>query len=162
MSENSKYAISDYYAKMSEEIIRVKHPEILACGISVGFISCNKAKTINKIKIVLGECRKVQDLERLFCPFDFLIIIYEPNVEGLTEKQIEILLHHELSHIGIDEEGEYEQRMVTTGIDDGAKCIIPEGIAEGEEIVVGERAMFPGADKKDSKSFFGPPQEKKR
>ena len=56
----------------------------------------------------------------------------------------------------------YEQRMVTTGIDDGAKCIIPEGIAEGEEIVVGERAMFPGADKKDSKSFFGPPQEKKR
>lgn len=106
MSENSKYAISDYYAKMSEEIIRVKHPEILACGVSVGFISCNKAKTINKIKIVLGECRKVQDLERLFCPFDFLIIIYEPNCEGLTEKQMEILLHHELSHIGIDEEGE--------------------------------------------------------
>ena len=55
----------------------------------------------------------------------------------------------------------YEQRMVTTGIDDGAKCIIPEGVKEGEEIVVGERQITPG-DKKQGKSFFGPPQEKKR
>ena len=55
----------------------------------------------------------------------------------------------------------YEQRMVTTGIDDGAKCIIPEGVTKGEEIVVGERQITPG-DAKKSKSFFGPPQEKKR
>lgn len=55
----------------------------------------------------------------------------------------------------------YEQRMVTTGIDDGAKCIIPEGVAEGEEIVVGERQFTPG-NAKQGKSFFGPPQEKKR
>jgi HlyD family secretion protein len=55
----------------------------------------------------------------------------------------------------------YEQRMVSTGIDDGAKCIIPEGVAEGEEIVVGERQLTPG-NAKQGKSFFGPPQEKKR
>ena len=55
----------------------------------------------------------------------------------------------------------YDQRMVSTGIDDGAKCIIPEGVAEGEEIVVGERQLTPG-DAKKGKSFFGPPQEKKR
>lgn len=55
----------------------------------------------------------------------------------------------------------YEQRMVTTGIDDGAKCIIPEGVTAGEEIVVGERQLTPG-NAKQGKSFFGPPQEKKR
>jgi len=60
----------------------------------------------------------------------------------------------------------YTQRMVRKGTDDGAKCIIPEGIKEGEEIVVGERQiMGPPAGNRDenSKSFMpGPPQEKKR
>ena len=57
----------------------------------------------------------------------------------------------------------YEQRMVTTGIDDGAKCIIPNGIEEGEEVVVGERMMFPGAGKDEKKGFrMGPPEERKR
>ena len=55
----------------------------------------------------------------------------------------------------------YEQRMVSTGIDDGAKCIIPDGVTAGEEIVVGERQLTPG-NAKQGKSFFGPPQEKKR
>lgn len=57
----------------------------------------------------------------------------------------------------------YEQRMVTTGIDDGAKCIIPNGIEQGEEVVVGERMMFPGAGKDEKKGFrMGPPEERKR
>ena len=105
MSED-KYMISDLYNLMSEDIIREKRPDILALGISVGFISSTKAKTIGKTKLVLGECRKVTDLQKLFCPHDFLIIIYEPNCEGLTEEQMKILLWHELKHIGVDEEGE--------------------------------------------------------
>ncbi|MBR0077661.1 MAG: efflux RND transporter periplasmic adaptor subunit [Bacteroidales bacterium] len=57
----------------------------------------------------------------------------------------------------------YEQRMVTTGIDDGAKCIIPNGIEKGEEVVVGERMMFPGAVNDEKKGFrMGPPEERKR
>ena len=57
----------------------------------------------------------------------------------------------------------YEQRMVTTGIDDGAKCIIPNGIEKGEEVVVGERMMFPGAGNDEKKGFkMGPPEERKR
>ena len=56
----------------------------------------------------------------------------------------------------------YEQRMVTTGIDDGAKCIIPNGIEKGEEVVVGERMMFPGAGKDEKKGFrMGPPEDRK-
>lgn len=57
----------------------------------------------------------------------------------------------------------YEQRMVTTGIDDGAKCIIPNGIEQGEEVVVGERMMSPGAGKDEKKGFrMGPPERKSR
>lgn len=103
--EQANYYLADEYAEMSEEIIREKRPDILACGISVGFIASTIKKRVGKTKIVLGECRKVQELHSLFCPYDFLIIIYEPNCEGLTEDQIKILLWHELNHIGIDDEG---------------------------------------------------------
>lgn len=106
MSEDIEYTLSEYYATMSEEIIRRRRPDILACGVSVGFISSTKKKMIGKTKAVLGECKKVSDLYKLFCPYDFLIIIYEPNCEGLREDQIKILLWHELCHVGIDEDGE--------------------------------------------------------
>lgn len=107
MSKNDEqYSISKIYALMSEDIIREKRPDILACGISVGFISCEKAKMQNKVKKVLGECKKMTPLEKLFCPFDFLIIIYEPNCEGLNGDQMRTLLWHELNHVGIDEDGE--------------------------------------------------------
>lgn len=107
MSKNEdQYTISKIYSTWSEDIIREKRPDILACGISVGFISCEKEKMKGKTKAVLGECRKVQPLEKLFCPYDFLIIIYEPNCEGLDRDQMETLLWHELNHIGIDEDGE--------------------------------------------------------
>lgn len=57
----------------------------------------------------------------------------------------------------------YEQRMVTTGIDDGAKSIVPDGVAVGEEIVTGERTMSPGAGKYEKKGFrMGPPERKTR
>ena len=65
--------------------------------------------------------------------------------------------------IWVKKDNAYEQRMVTTGIDDGAKCIIPNGIEKGDEVVVGERMMFPGAGKDEKKGFrMGPPERKSR
>lgn len=32
----------------------------------------------------------------------FFIVVYEPNVVGFSEKQLETLLRHELHHVGID------------------------------------------------------------
>ena len=34
-----------------------------------------------------------------------MIVIYEPNCFDFTRKQIEILIEHELHHIGIDDDG---------------------------------------------------------
>ncbi len=36
---------------------------------------------------------------------DFFIVVYEPNIEYFTDRQIEILLRHELHHVGIDFDG---------------------------------------------------------
>ena len=99
---DDSYSISDIYEEWAEQIIKEKRPDILDAGISVGFISSNKEKKHGKIKLVLGECKKVSELDKLFCPYDFLIIIYDRNCEGLTDDQMKILIWHELNHIGID------------------------------------------------------------
>lgn len=102
------YSISDTYAEWAEQIIKDKRPDILDAGISVGFISSTKEKKYGRTKLVLGQCQKVSDIERLFCPYDFLIIIYDVNCEGLSDDQMKILIWHELEHIGIDpKNGEY-------------------------------------------------------
>ena len=34
-------------------------------------------------------------------PCDFTITVFEPNVEGMTDEQMRILIFHELLHVGI-------------------------------------------------------------
>jgi hypothetical protein len=103
-----RYYLTGQYDEWADEIIKEKRQDIIDAGISVGFISSTKEKKHGRIKLVLGECRKVQEIEKLYCPHDFLIIIYELNCEGLTDEQMKILLWHELEHIGIDPEtGEF-------------------------------------------------------
>lgn len=52
-----------------------------------------------------GECILVKDLYKPFCPFDFLIVFYEPNIAHLSPAQLEILMYHELLHIDADNKG---------------------------------------------------------
>jgi len=56
----------------------------------------------------------------------------------------------------------YEQKMVMPSINDGAKVIIPEGLQEGEEVVVGERQLAMDMDKKGTRLMPGPPKDRKR
>lgn len=107
MGNTEDYSIAEDYAEMANDIIREKRPDILEAGITVGFLSCSKEKRKGKTHAVLGECRKVSGWQEVFCPYDFLIIIYDLNCEGLTDDQMKILIWHELEHIGIDEHGDH-------------------------------------------------------
>lgn len=99
---DNSYALTLEYDEIAKEIIKEKRKDILALGISVGFITSTKEKKHGRTKLVLGECKKVSEIERVFCPYDFLIIIYEVNCAGLTADQMKILIWHELNHIGVD------------------------------------------------------------
>lgn len=107
MGNTEDYSIAEDYQEMASDIIREKRPDILEAGIAVGFLSCNKEKRKGKTHLVLGECRKVSGWQEVFCPYDFIIIIYDLNCEGLTDDQMKILIWHELEHIGIDEHGDH-------------------------------------------------------
>lgn len=98
------YRISDEYTALGHEVILAERSLqwILQADIRIGFMVSDKEKKKSG-KEVLGDCRLVKEPWTAFCPFDFLITIYQPNVVGLREDQLRILLLHELLHVGMDE-----------------------------------------------------------
>ena len=107
MGNEEMYMRSELYRELADPIIIKKCSHLLDAGISVDFVTSQKQKKVGKEKIVLAECKKVQEFYKLYCPFDFIIVIYELNCEGLTDEQMQILIWHELLHIGIDENGNH-------------------------------------------------------
>lgn len=106
MSNEPEYTRrDDMYGDIAAVIIQEKRKDILAAGIAIGFVGSNKKKTKARDHLVCGECKKMNELQKLYCPYDFLIVIYEENCAGFTDDQMKILIWHELNHIGIDEKG---------------------------------------------------------
>jgi hypothetical protein len=67
----------------------------------IAYLGSMEEKKKNK-KIVCAECFKVEDKYSWCCNYDFFIVVYEPNVIEFTKQQLEILMRHELHHVGIE------------------------------------------------------------
>ncbi|MBQ2641295.1 MAG: hypothetical protein IJG15_04780 [Lachnospiraceae bacterium] len=95
------------YARRAEQVMQ-KHPDVAwirDMGIRIGFLRSDREKKSHG-RPVLGECIKVNDLQKALIPYDFLIVIYEVNTEYLVEWQIDVLIYHELLHVGINNKGD--------------------------------------------------------
>ena len=57
-------------------------------------------------RIIFAECHKVKPLFQAFIPYDFIIVFYEPNTMLMDDLQREILMYHELLHVGMKDSGE--------------------------------------------------------
>lgn len=75
--------------------------DIAESGARFAFLESDSPKK-TRDKIILGECEKVPSKNQWAIDADFLIILYTPNIIGLDEKQIEILIFHELLHAGVE------------------------------------------------------------
>lgn len=99
------YVESEQYAAIGMEVID-NVPELRylrTADVRISFLACDKPKTSNG-KNVFGECVKVQDLYKVFCPYDFFIIFYDKNIAGLNDEQLKILMEHELLHVGVEDD----------------------------------------------------------
>ena len=96
--------INDEYTAIAEEIIKEPDFDEVRDYASFVVLSSEEEKTKNK-QVVYGECKLVPKLYKLFCPYDFLIIIYDVNAASFTPEQMRILIEHELRHMGYDLEG---------------------------------------------------------
>ena len=99
------YRDAPEYAEIGEKVIRkVKELRFLEdADCRIGYLASAKEKENHK-KPVYGECKKVDEIWKVFCPFDFIIIIYEKNCSHMDDQQLEILLEHELLHVGYSED----------------------------------------------------------
>lgn len=97
------------YEKIAEELLatedRVSH--VAASDVRIAFLSSD-AKRKSKGRPVLGKCELVPARFRWAVPYDFTITVFEPNIVGLNDEQVRILLMHELLHVGVEqtEDGE--------------------------------------------------------
>lgn len=100
---------SEQLAQIAAEVISHHEDEfekLIDGTYSVVFLESNKAKHARN-RVVHAECSKVSKDMEWCCPFDFKITFYKPNIEHMNEKQLHILMWHELKHCGIDKDVPY-------------------------------------------------------
>ena len=108
------YRVSERYGELGQKVLE-SHDDlswILERGVSIGFLESDKEKK-SKGRIVRGECIRPPELYRDLLPYDFLIVIYDNCIGDLIEEQLEILMYHELLHIGLDGKGVDAKLTVT-------------------------------------------------
>ena len=124
------YTQSEEYAELGAEVIR-EHPDlewILTAEVSIGFLSSDQDKTHHG-REVLGECTLVKPMYKPYCPHDFVITIYDPNVAEMTREQLKILMYHELLHVGVDDKtGDPKYKIVPHDIEDFRRVIDRYGV----------------------------------
>jgi len=125
---------SERYAALAAEVIdaRADLRWIRNAAVSIGYLSSDREKKA-KGNLVLGECIRVKELYKCFIPYDFLIVIYEPNVCRLSEDQLRILLYHELLHVDVEEKnGEPVYRINPHDTEDFARILREYGFGWAE------------------------------
>lgn len=113
--------ISEVYAEIGSDLIKTEDAlaYIRNSNVSIIYLSSEHKKTGNHKKIH-AQCEKIADKYKWGIPCDFTITVFEPNVEGMTDEQLRILIFHELLHIGIevDDEGEENYSCVPHDLED--------------------------------------------
>ncbi|WP_407399587.1 putative metallopeptidase [Treponema sp.] len=92
-----------------------------AADAVIAFIWSEKPK-MSKGKVVFADTTKVEERVRFLSRIDFIITFYRPACADLTGDQMEILMHHELMHVGFNSE-------------DGKTKIIPHDIEDFRAIL---------------------------
>ena len=127
--------VSEKYAKIGKYLIENVEELHILDGESIIYLSSTAEKKSKKRK-VLGECEKVQEKNKWAIPCDFTITLFEPNLTGLTEEQIAMVIFHELLHVGVDEDNRW---------------IRPHDLNDFKAVIdrYGTDWNFPGCDKAD-------------
>jgi hypothetical protein len=132
-------ALSEEFTKIGGNLIATM-PElehIKDSRVRIAFLESDYDKRSN-CKSVYGECEKIADKNKWALKADFTITLYAPNIEGFSEKQIAILLFHELLHVGIDyrEGGEEVYSIRPHDVEDFKVIIEKYGVDWAERTVI--------------------------
>ena len=93
-------------------------------GVRIGYLKSYERKKANG-KAVGAECRIIKGVYTAYLPFDFVITFFYPNIHGMSENQLKILMLHELKHIGLNHKGYY---LVPHDIEDFSDILTKYGL----------------------------------
>lgn len=115
-----KRQLNERYAEIAQELIDTEEilVDIRNSQATIVYLS-SEHKKMDSGKVVHAVCEKVAEKYKWGIPADFTITVFEPNVVGMTEEQIRILLFHELLHVGIDfADGEEKYSIIPHDLED--------------------------------------------
>lgn len=127
------------YRTIGQRLLRTlpEFSEIKESGVRIAYLSSDEEKKKNH-RYIFAECCKVDKKYSWCCHYDFFIVVYEPNIYYFSEKQIEILIRHELHHVGIDySKDEIEFYVVPHDVEEFWEIINEHGLrwSENESFV---------------------------
>ncbi len=95
------------YRTIANRLIRTldEFADVRDSNVRIAYLSSDEPKKKDH-RDIFAECCKVDKKYSWCCPYDFFIVVYEPHVIDFTEQQMEILIRHELHHVGIDYAGD--------------------------------------------------------
>ena len=101
MSDNR--CINEDYCRIARDLIenRPELEHLRGADVTILCLSSDCEKKSGK-KLVFGQCEKIADKYKWGIPCDFTITIFEPNIVDFSEGQLQILIFHELLHVGVD------------------------------------------------------------
>ena len=113
--------LSDRYAQLGQALVDTE-PSLARVRESHATIVylASDAATASRGRAVLGQCERVPDRWKWAVPADFCITVFEPNVAGMTDDQLSVLILHELLHVGVFEnkDGDEVYRTVPHDLED--------------------------------------------
>ena len=113
--------LSDQYSEIGLRLISEDEAfaKIRDSEVTVVFLASDYPKR-SRGKSICGTCELVPDKWKWGCPADYAITVYEPNVQEFTDKQMEILITHELMHVLVDynKDGETVYRIAPHDLED--------------------------------------------
>lgn len=89
--------ISEKYTRIGEEVKVELFPFLEE--VKVAWLASDKPKQ-NKGKIIYADCTPVnKGRYEWCCEYDYMITVYDNNVAHMSDKQLQILMEHELMHV---------------------------------------------------------------
>ena len=67
----------------------------------IAFLYSDKEKK-SRGRTVYADTEKVSDKVKAIAPYDFIVTFYKPNCAALSPDKMEILMYHELKHVGFE------------------------------------------------------------
>lgn len=127
---------ADDFEQMAGELIQTdkKFEMLKDLEVRICYLMSDKEKRSNG-KTVFADTEKVKRKQQTWCHYDFIITFYAPNIISLNEKQLWILVEHELLHCGVepDDKGGYICSIRPHDFDDFREIIQEHGVWWSEE-----------------------------